>query len=133
MVPNPRKIPMPLRAGLVAVLLVTSTFGLAGCGDDEPTADTPTAAVSDVTGLTLIRSGGQQVVRAQVLNSTDATSSYTVTIAIASNNGTKLGSTTVEIADVPAGKTKSGTSDPLSPPAPARSQLIVTAIDRTVP
>jgi hypothetical protein len=133
MVPNPRKIPMPLRAGLVAALLLTSTLGLAGCGDDEPAADTPTAAVSDVTGLTLIRSGGQQVVRAQVLNPTDESSSYTVTIAIASNNGTKLGSTTVEIADVPAGKKKSGTSDPLSPPAPARSQLIVTAIDRTVP
>jgi hypothetical protein len=83
--------------------------------------------------VTLIRADGEQVVRAQVLNPTDESSSYTVSIAIASSDGTKLGSTTVDIAGVPAGKKKSGTSEPLSPSVPVRSQLIVTGIDRTVP
>jgi hypothetical protein len=130
---NPRKPSMRRTMGLVTVaLLLVSPWALSGCGDDAAPA-APAADVSDVTGVTLIRSDGQQVVRAQVLNPTDESSSYTVTIAIASSGGTKIGSTTVNITDVPAGKKKSGTSKPLSPTVPARSQLIVTGIDRTVP
>jgi hypothetical protein len=106
---------------------------VSGCGDDAPAADTPTASVSDVTGVTLIRADGEQVVRVQVLNPTEESSSYTVTVAIASSKGTQIASATVPIADVPAGKKKSGTSEPLSPPVPVRSQLIVTGIERTVP
>lgn len=134
MLPNSNAFTVKWATGLVtAALLLVSPLALSACADDDTTGQTPTASLSDVTGLTLIRSGGEQVVRAQVLNPTQESSSYTVSVAIASPQGTKIGSTTVLVSDVAAGKKKSGASGPISPAVPVRSQLIVTGIERTVP
>lgn len=118
--------------GTICLMLLLIT-GLSGCGADAPTATTPTPSVSDVTSVTLVRAQGEQTVRAQVLNPTEAALSYTVEVAIASREGTRVSSTTVQIANVPPGKQASGVSDPLSPRPPAGAQLIVTGISTTAP
>jgi hypothetical protein len=122
-------------AGAVGTLCLTLLLitGLFGCGADAPTVTTPTPSVSDVTSVTLVRAQGEQTVRAQVLNPTEAALSYTVEVAIASREGTRVSSTTVQVANVPPGKQASGVSDPLSPRAPAGAQLIVTGISTTAP